>query len=243
MTVVLGAVDRPSSRERETAVLRLRSGGRPLRPRSRSGPPEDRSRNHPAPPVHRRRRPRHPQSRRLEDRLDRSVARRSRRCPIESDGPRTSVSWPSPHRRRRTASSEAAWTRLAARAVGVIFDGWQTLQQNDGALAEAAAFAEALALNPGALRAAAARRRHRRPRDRDCGRPGRRRGALAGVAGRAAVDRREHAARDTRGDVDVSARSPGSGLAEHAERGSVNFVAGPTGPPTSTPSARTTCWC
>ena len=43
---------------------------------------------------------------------------------------------------------EAAWTRLAARAVGVIFDGWQTLQKNDGALAEAASFAEVLALNP-----------------------------------------------------------------------------------------------
>jgi hypothetical protein len=43
---------------------------------------------------------------------------------------------------------EAAWTRLSARAVGVIFDGWQTLQQNDGALAEAASFAEVLALNP-----------------------------------------------------------------------------------------------
>ena len=42
---------------------------------------------------------------------------------------------------------EAAWTRLAARAIGVIFDGWQTLQKNDGALAEAAFFAEVLALN------------------------------------------------------------------------------------------------
>jgi hypothetical protein len=43
---------------------------------------------------------------------------------------------------------EAAWTRLAARAVGVIFDGWRTLQENDAALAEAASFAEVLALNP-----------------------------------------------------------------------------------------------
>jgi len=43
---------------------------------------------------------------------------------------------------------EAAWTRLATGARAVIFDDWKALQNNDGALAEAAAFAEALARNP-----------------------------------------------------------------------------------------------
>jgi hypothetical protein len=43
---------------------------------------------------------------------------------------------------------EAAWTRLATGARAVIFDDWKALQNNDGALAEAAAFAETLARNP-----------------------------------------------------------------------------------------------
>jgi len=46
------------------------------------------------------------------------------------------------------AVREAAWTRLAAGARAVIFDNWRALQKNDGALAEAAAFAETLARNP-----------------------------------------------------------------------------------------------
>ena len=46
------------------------------------------------------------------------------------------------------AVREAAWTRLAAGARAVIFDDWKALQNNDGALAEAAAFAETLARNP-----------------------------------------------------------------------------------------------
>jgi hypothetical protein len=44
--------------------------------------------------------------------------------------------------------SERAWTLLASGATAVIFDDWKTLRQNDGALAEAAAFADTLALNP-----------------------------------------------------------------------------------------------
>jgi len=46
------------------------------------------------------------------------------------------------------AVREAAWTRLATGARAVIFDDWKALQNNDGALAEAAAFAETLARNP-----------------------------------------------------------------------------------------------
>jgi hypothetical protein len=46
------------------------------------------------------------------------------------------------------AIREAAWTSLATGARAVIFDDWKTLQTNDGALAEAAAFAETLARNP-----------------------------------------------------------------------------------------------
>jgi len=44
--------------------------------------------------------------------------------------------------------AEAAWTRLATGARAVIFDDWKALQNNDGALAEAAAFADTLARNP-----------------------------------------------------------------------------------------------
>ena len=43
---------------------------------------------------------------------------------------------------------EGAWTHLASGKRAVIFDDWQALQQNEGALAEAAAFAESLARNP-----------------------------------------------------------------------------------------------
>jgi hypothetical protein len=43
---------------------------------------------------------------------------------------------------------EAAWTRLATGARALIFDDWKALQNNDGALTEAAAFAETLARNP-----------------------------------------------------------------------------------------------
>lgn len=43
---------------------------------------------------------------------------------------------------------EGAWTHLAYGKRAVIFDDWQALQQNEGALAEAAAFAESLARNP-----------------------------------------------------------------------------------------------
>src|SRR5688572_14346274 len=43
---------------------------------------------------------------------------------------------------------EGAWTHLAYGRRAVIFDDWQALQQNEGALAEAAAFAESLARNP-----------------------------------------------------------------------------------------------
>jgi hypothetical protein len=43
---------------------------------------------------------------------------------------------------------EAAWSRFAAAASGVIFDDWHSLQRNEGALAEAAAFADSLARNP-----------------------------------------------------------------------------------------------
>lgn len=43
---------------------------------------------------------------------------------------------------------DAAWTSFSTGAAAVIFDDWKTLRQNDGALAEAAAFAETLALNP-----------------------------------------------------------------------------------------------
>ena len=43
---------------------------------------------------------------------------------------------------------EGAWTHLANGKRVVIFDDWQALQQNEGALAEAAAFAESLARNP-----------------------------------------------------------------------------------------------
>ena len=43
---------------------------------------------------------------------------------------------------------EAAWKRLASGARAVVFDNWQALRKNDGALAEAAAFAETLWRNP-----------------------------------------------------------------------------------------------
>jgi hypothetical protein len=43
---------------------------------------------------------------------------------------------------------EAAWTQLGFGKRAVIFDDWQALQENEGALAEAAAFAESLARNP-----------------------------------------------------------------------------------------------
>jgi hypothetical protein len=43
---------------------------------------------------------------------------------------------------------ERAWTLLAAGALGVIFDDWKGLQQNESALTGASAFADALALNP-----------------------------------------------------------------------------------------------
>jgi hypothetical protein len=43
---------------------------------------------------------------------------------------------------------ERAWTLLAAGTLGVIFDDWTALQQNEGALTAAAAFADVLALNP-----------------------------------------------------------------------------------------------
>jgi hypothetical protein len=43
---------------------------------------------------------------------------------------------------------EAAWTRLAYGARAVIFEDWNALQRNDGALGEAAAFAETLGRNP-----------------------------------------------------------------------------------------------
>ena len=52
----------------------------------------------------------------------------------------------------RTADDvrERAWTLLANGARGILFDDWQRLQKNDGALIEAAAFAESLTRN-GAL--------------------------------------------------------------------------------------------
>jgi hypothetical protein len=125
---------------------------------------------------------------------------------------------------------EDAWTRLAAGAVGVIFDDWQTLQKNDGALGEAASFAAVLALNPALY---APLRGVDGTGDR----------AIAIEGGRGAVEARwlespdallliavNHAAAPLEVTLTFPPAVPEAVWQNMLTGTSVNFVAGPTGP-------------